>query len=168
MVEKGLVTNQIVLDIAYDVENLKNGEKYAGEIVSDRYGRRAPKPAHGTVNIGKYSSSTKEITEKTVELFERIVNKNLSVRKLSLTCNHLISETEVREADEQLSLFDDYEELEKKRVRQLSELEKEKKMQKAMLKIKGKYGKNAVIKGLDLQEGATTLERNSQIGGHKA
>ncbi len=168
LVEKGLVTNQIVLDIAYDVENLKNGEKYAGEIVSDRYGRRAPKPAHGTVNIGKYSSSTKEITEKTVELFERIVNKNLSVRKLSLTCNHLISETEVREADEQLSLFDDYEELEKKRVRQLSELEKEKKMQKAMLKIKGKYGKNAVIKGLDLQEGATTLERNSQIGGHKA
>ena len=168
LVEKGLVTNQIVLDIAYDVENLKNGEKYAGEIVSDRYGRRAPKPAHGTVNIGKYSSSTKEITEKTVELFERIVNKNLSVRKLSLTCNHLISETEVRETDEQLSLFDDYEELEKKRVRQLSELEKEKKMQKAMLKIKGKYGKNAVIKGLDLQEGATTLERNSQIGGHKA
>lgn len=168
LVEKGLVTNQIVLDIVYDVENLKNGEKYAGEIVSDRYGRRAPKPAHGTVNIGKYSSSTKEITEKTVELFERIVNKNLSVRKLSLTCNHLISETEVREADEQLSLFDDYEELEKKRVRQLSELEKEKKMQKAMLKIKGKYGKNAVIKGLDLQEGATTLERNSQIGGHKA
>ena len=168
LVEKGLVTNQIVLDIAYDVENLKNGEKYAGEIVSDRYGRRAPKPAHGTVNIGKYSSSTKEITEKAVELFERIVNKNLSVRKLSLTCNHLISETEVREADEQLSLFDDYEELEKKRVRQLSELEKKKKMQKAMLKIKGKYGKNAVIKGLDLQEGATTLERNSQIGGHKA
>ena len=168
LVEKGLVTNQIVLDIAYDVENLKNGEKYTGEIVSDRYGRRAPKPAHGTVNIGKYSSSTKEITEKTVELFERIVNKNLSVRKLSLICNHLISETEVREADEQLSLFDDYEELEKKRVRQLSELEKEKKMQKAMLKIKGKYGKNAVIKGLDLQEGATTLERNSQIGGHKA
>ena len=168
LVEKGLVTNQIVLDIAYDVENLKNGEKYAGEIVSDRYGRRAPKPAHGTVNIGKYSSSTKEITVKTVELFESIVNKNLSVRKLSLTCNHLISETEVREADEQLSLFDDYEELEKKRVRQLSELEKEKKMQKAMLKIKGKYGKNAVIKGLDLQEGATTLERNSQIGGHKA
>lgn len=168
LVEKGLVTNQIVLDIVYDVENLKNGEKYAGEIVSDRYGRRAPKPAHGTVNIGKYSSSTKEITEKTVELFERIVNKNLSVRKLSLTCNHLISETEVREADEQLSLFDDYEELEKKRVKQLSELEKEKKMQKAMLKIKGKYGKNAVIKGLDLQEGATTLERNSQIGGHKA
>lgn len=168
LVEKGLVTDQIVLDIVYDVENLKNGEKYAGEIVSDRYGRRAPKPAHGTVNIGKYSSSTKEITEKTVELFERIVNKNLSVRKLSLTCNHLISETEVREADEQLSLFDDYEELEKKRVRQLSELEKEKKMQKAMLKIKGKYGKNAVIKGLDLQEGATTLERNSQIGGHKA
>ena len=103
-----------------------------------------------------------------MELFERIVNKNLSVRKLSLTCNHLISETEVCEADEQLSLFDDYEELEKKRVRQLSELEKEKKMQKAMLKIKGKYGKNAVIKGLDLQEGATTLERNSQIGGHKA
>ena len=168
LVEKGLVTDQIVLDIVYDVENLKNGEKYAGEIVSDRYGRRAPKPAHGTVNIGKYSSSTKEITEKTVELFERIVNKNLSVRKLSLTCNHLISETEVREADEQLSLFDDYEELEKKRVRQLSELEKEKKMQKAMLKIKGKYGKNAVIKGLDLQEGATSLERNSQIGGHKA
>ena len=120
------------------------------------------------MNIGKYSSSTKEITEKTVELFERIVNKNLSVRKLSLTCNHLISETEVREADEQLSLFDDYEELEKERARQLSELEREKKMQKAMLKIKGKYGKNAVIKGLDLQEGATTLERNSQIGGHKA
>ena len=74
----------------------------------------------------------------------------------------------MREADEQLSLFDDYEELEKKRVRQLSELEKEKKMLKAMLKIKGKYGKNAVIKGLDLQEGATSLERNSQIGGHKA
>ena len=168
LVEKGLVTDQIVLDIVYDVENLKNGEKYAGEIVSDRYGRRAPKPAHGTVNIGKYSSSTREITAKTVELFERIVNKNLSVRKLSLTCNHLISETEVRETDEQMSLFDDFEELEKERARQLSELEKEKKMQKAMLKIKGKYGKNAVIKGLDLQDGATTLERNGQIGGHKA
>ena len=168
LVEKGLVTDQIVLDIVYDVENLKNGEKYAGEIVSDRYGRRAPKPAHGTVNIGKYSSSTREITAKTVELFERIVNKNLSVRKLSLTCNHLKSETEVRETDEQLSLFDDFEELEKERARQLSELEKEKKMQRAMLKIKGKYGKNAVIKGLDLQDGATTLERNGQIGGHKA
>ena len=168
LVEKGLVTDQLVLDIVYDVENLKYGGKYGGEIVSDRYGRLAPKPAHGTANLGRYSSSTREITDKTVELFERIADKRLSVRKLNLTCNHLISESEVRVRHEQLSLFDDYEAAERDRARYASELEKEKKMQKAVLKIKGKYGKNAVIRGLDLQEGATTLERNGQIGGHRA
>ena len=103
-----------------------------------------------------------------MELFERIADKGLSVRKLNLTCNHLISESEVRARHEQLSLFDDYEAAERNRARYASELEKEKKMQKAVLKIKGKYGRNAVIRGLDLQEGATTLERNGQIGGHRA
>ena len=168
LVEKGLVTDQLVLDIVYDVENLKYGGKYGGEIVSDRYGRLAPKPAHGTANLGRYSSSTREITDKTVELFERIADKGLSVRKLNLTCNHLISESEVRVRHEQLSLFDNYEVAERDRARYASEIEKEKKMQKAVLKIKGKYGKNAVIRGLDLQEDATTLERNGQIGGHRA
>ena len=153
--------DSIFLNIGYE-----RGE--SGETSLDRYGRRVPKPAHGTANLGRYSSSTREITDKTVELFERIADKGLSVRKLNLTCNHLISESEVSVRHEQLSLFDDYEAAERDRARYASELEKEKKMQKAVLKIKGKYGKNAVIRGLDLQEGATTLERNGQIGGHRA
>lgn len=171
LVQKGLVTDQIVLDIVYDTENLKKAETaklYHGEIVKDRYGRRMPKPAHGTVNLEKYSSSSKEITQNTVELFKKIADKGLTVRKLTVTCNHLVKENDARVRFEQMNLFDDPAALQKGFDEKTAELEREKNMQKAMLKLKDKYGKNAVIKGTDLQEGATTVERNGQIGGHRA
>lgn len=172
LVEKGLVTDQIVLTIGYDIENLTNssiGDTYKGEVITDHYGRQVPKYAHGTGNLTKKTSSAKLIVDATMELFDRIVNKSLLVRRITIAACKLERESDIKEEPpEQLDLFTDYEALEKKRREEAEMLEKEKRMQEAVLEIKKKFGKNAILKGMNLEEGATAKERNSQIGGHKA
>lgn len=173
LVDKGLVTDQVVLTIGYDIENLtdpKRRAKYHGPVTTDHYGRQIPKHAHGTGNIGKYSSSTKEIMKVMMDLYERIVDQNLLVRRITITANHVVEEASLpkESVTEQLDLFTDYDALQRQREAEAVELEREKKMQKAMLSIKKRYGKNAILKGLNLEEGATAKDRNAQIGGHKA
>ena len=173
LVDKGLVTDQIVLTVGYDIENLSNPEiskKYHGAVTTDYYGRKVPKHAHGTANVGRYTSSTKLILDAVTELYERIVDKNLLVRRLNVTAAHVIPESEVKDSGtgEQMSMFVDYEEIERKRDEEEEKLKREKKMQKTVIDIKKKYGKNAILKGMNLEEGATAKDRNRQIGGHKA
>lgn len=175
LVEKKLVTDQIVLTIGYDIENLSNPEIsriYKGEVTVDHYGRKVPKHAHGTTNIGRNTSSTKLIMDSVMELYDRIVNKNLLVRRINVTANHLIDEATAKEKEQnsfvQLDLFTDYAALEKQSQEEESNLKKERAIQEAILSVKKKYGKNAILKGMNLEEGGTTIERNNQIGGHKA
>ena len=173
LVDKGLVTDQLVLTVGYDIDNLTDPERrknYHGEITVDRYGRRVPKHAHGTANLERQTSSSAILIQAILELCERIVNKNLLVRRITVTANHLVREESVqkKETYEQLSLFTDYEAEKKETEAQKEALEKEKRLQKAMLDIKKRYGKNAILKGSNLQEGATAQHRNSQIGGHRA
>ena len=173
LVEKQLVTDQIVLTIGFDRENLANQKgksQFKGEVATDRYGRKVPKHAHGTANLEKWTSSTKKIMEAVLELYDRIVDPELLVRRITITANHVVSESAAQEKNgfEQLSLFDNDPDEPQKKQQEQEELEREKKMQKAVLDIKKKYGKNAILKGMNLQEGATAVERNSQIGGHKA
>lgn len=172
MVDKRLVTDQMVLTVGYDIDNLtdpKIRNSYKGEVAVDRYGRKIPKHAHGTVNLKRQTSSTQIIVDSVMELYDRIVNPSLSVRRVTVTANHLVDEAKVRQAEdfEQMELFTDYTALEKERKAEEAKLAKERKMQEAMLTVKKKYGKNAMLKGMNLQEGATTMERNRQIGGHK-
>ena len=139
-------------------------------LVTDRYGRKIPKSAHGSVNIGRFTSSAKLATETVLKLYDTIIDQNLLVRRLSLTANHVVPEGSepTRKKPQQLDLFTDYEALEKKEQEEKAALDKEKKMQQAMLQIKKKFGKNAILKGMNLLDGATAKERNEQIGGHKA
>lgn len=174
LVDKGLVTDQIVVTVGYDIENLTDPErskKYHGAIVKDHYGRQIPKHAHGTANLDGHTSSTKKIMCAASELFDRIVDKNLLVRRLNIVANHVLPEADAPKKNagfEQLDLFTDYAALEVKQAQEQAELEREKKMQQAMLTIKKKFGKNAILKGMNLEEGATAKDRNAQIGGHKA
>ena len=173
LVDKGLMTDQVVLTIGYDIENLtdpKRRKAYHGEVTNDRYGRAVPKHAHGTINLKGHTSSTIEITEKVMELYDRIVDPTLLVRRINMTVNHLEVESAVvqKEEYEQLDLFTDYAQKEEKDREERRMREREKNMQHAMIDIKKKYGKNAIIKGMNLQEGATACDRNRQIGGHKA
>lgn len=173
LVEKGLVTNQIVMTVGYDIENISNPEirkKYKGPVTTDMYGRKLPKHAHGTQNIGKKTSSTKLITVAAMELYDRIVNKDLLIKRLYVTANHVVSEKSVSEQKsyEQLDLFTDYEETQKIRRHEEQELQKEKNIQHTILDIKKKFGKNVILKGMNMQEGATAKGRNNTIGGHKA
>lgn len=173
LVDKGLVTDQLVLTVSYDIENLTDPERrkaYTGPIKTDHYGRKAPAHAHGTVNLKKRTSSSRVIMEAITGLYEEIVNSKLLIRRVNLVANHVVNETLQEECTkvEQLDLFTDYSALEKQQEAENAEREKEKKMQTAMLDIKKKYGKNAILKGMNLQEGATTRDRNRQIGGHKA
>ncbi|MDR2515418.1 MAG: DNA methylase [Christensenellaceae bacterium] len=173
LVEKGLVTNQMVLTIGYDIENLTNPEiskKYKGPVTTDHYGRKVPKHAHGTVNLGRQTSSSMLISAAVLDLFDRITDPNLLVRRVNVTANNLVDEHSIESnaAPEQLDLFTDYEDRQKEKEGLEAALAKEKKRQEAIIKLRNRYGKNAVIKGMNLQEGATTVSRNSQIGGHKA
>ena len=173
LVEKGMVTDQIVLTVGYDIENLSRPEirkKYHGPITTDHYGRQVPKHGHGTQNLKKATASTRLLMEAAEELFDRIVNPELLIRRITITVNHVVRESEVQQtiSFEQLDLFTDYDALEKQRKEENAELEKEKKMQQAMLSIKKKFGKNAILKGMNLEEGAMARQRNDQIGGHKA
>lgn len=171
LVDKGLVTDQIVLTVGYDVENLldqKRKANYHGEVTIDRYGREVPKHAHGTANLSNPSSLTSQIMRATLELYDRIIDTDLLVRRITIAANHVISADRAAEGEEyvQLDLFSSgnggQEEAE------TENLEREKKLQQAVLDIKKKYGKNAVLRGMNFQEGATARDRNSQIGGHKA
>ena len=173
LVDKRLVTDQMVLTVGYDIENLNDDKKnceYGGEVTIDYYGRRVPKHAHGTINLVKKTSSTKLITDAVLELYDRIVNPKLLVRRVTLTANHVVNENSVIEDNsyEQINLFTDYKIENQKREEEQAELDRERRMQEAVLSIKKKYGKNAILKGMNLQEGATTIDRNKQIGGHKA
>ena len=173
LVDKGLVTDQVVLTVGYDIENLtdpKRRQVYKGPVTTDHYGRQIPKHAHGTGNLGKYTSSTREILQAVSELYDRIVEGELLVRRLNLTANHVIDEASVcvRQDVEQLDLFTDYEAKEKQQTEDAAALKREKRQQQAVLSIKKKFGKNAILKGMSLEEGATARDRNAQIGGHKA
>lgn len=173
LVQKRKVTDQIVLTLGYDIENLTKPEvarQYKGEVTLDRYGRKTPKHAHGTRNIDRYTSSTRLITDAAIELFDRIADKRLTIRRVTIVANHVVDEDTVvaPENAEQLDLFTDYAELERKRRQEEEKLERERKMQETMLEIKKRYGKNAILRGLNFEDGATAKSRNEQIGGHKA
>ena len=173
LVDKGLVTNQLVLTVGYDIENLSDPERarsYTGPVTTDFYGRKIPKHAHGTANLGEYTSSTKQILSAMTDLFDRIVDSSLLVRRINVTANHVMAESDapLQIAMEQLDLFTDYASKERQQTAEKAALEREKQMQQTMLTIKRKYGKNAILKGMNLEEGATARSRNQQIGGHKA
>jgi len=174
LVDKGLVTDQIVITIGYDIENLSDParrKKYHGEVVTDHYGRQIPKHAHGTANLDGHTSSTKKIMAAVSELYDRIVDAGLLVRRLNITANHVIDEVSAQQSTpvpEQLDFFTDYEARKVEQEQEQAALEKERKRQQAILEIKKKFGKNAILKGMNFEEGATAKDRNAQIGGHKA
>ena len=173
LVAKKLVTDQLILTIGYDTESLKNPAiraKYKGPVTRDHYGRQAPKHAHGTANLKRPTSSTSLITKSVTELYDRIVNPDLLIRRINLTTNHVVTESSAkkRARPRQLDLFTDYEEIKRKEEAEQAALDKERRMQEAQLAIKRKYGRNAILRGLNFEEGATAKERNAQIGGHKA
>ncbi len=170
LVEKGLATDQLTLTVGYDAENLMDPARraaYKGEVTRDFYGRETPKHAHGTVRLSGHTSSTREITEAMMELFDRVVDRDLVVRRINVTANNVLPEVKARReiaAAEQLDLFSMAEAEEKP----AEDPQREKRRQEAVLSIQKRYGKNAILKGMDLEEGATARERNAQIGGHKA
>lgn len=173
LVDKGLATDQLNLTIGYDIESLKDPQRrksYKGPVTRDHYGREMPKHAHGTANLGRHTSSTRRILQAMTELFDRIVGKDLLVRRVYVVANHVVEEASLAgdDAPQQLDMFTDYEAAKAKRAAEDTELAREKKRQQAILKIKKKYGKNAILKGTDFEEGSMTIERNDQIGGHKA
>lgn len=184
LVRKRLVTKQVVLTINYDRTSIeydfrgrsisdssfkvvKTGKRYKGKVKPDYYGRIAPEHAHGTGNIDRWTNSTRRVMDVMMALYDRIIDPDLSVRRITVVAANLIPEDEIPpEAPEQLSLFADYDALEKKRKKEAEEDAKEKRLQKATLLLKEKFGKNAILKGMNLQEGATAILRNQQIGGH--
>lgn len=173
LVEKKLVTDQLVLTIGYDIENLtdaKRKEAYKGEITTDHYGRQIPKHARATVNLGRKTASTRLICDNVLKGYDETVDKKLLIRRINITANHILPEDSVDKSAPplQLSLFEDYQETVKQKDIEDAELEKERKIQEALIEIKNKYGKNAILKAMNLQEGATAKDRNEQIGGHKA
>ncbi|MBQ8621874.1 MAG: DNA methylase [Oscillospiraceae bacterium] len=171
LVDKGLVTDQMVLTVGYDIENLTDPEireGYTGPVTTDHYGRKVPKHAHGTTNLHRLTSSAALITEAVMELFDRVVDPALLVRRINLTAAHVISEGAVPEEAPytQLDLFSDGED--RRQREEAAALEREKRRQQAVLRIQKKFGKNAILRGMNLEEGATARDRNRQIGGHKA
>ena len=172
LVAKRLVADQIVLTVGYDVSNLadpKRRRAYAGPVSTDHYGRATPKEAHGSENLGGFTSSSKKIVAATERLFDRIADPALLVRRMYVVANHVIPEEQIpADGDaEQRDLFTDYEELERKRIAEEAERERESRLQRAVLDIKRRMGKNAILKGMNLLDGATVKDRNRQIGGHR-
>ena len=169
MVERNYVTNHIVLHIGYDISNIKNGI-YNGEIKVDHYGRNVPKPAHGSIRIDHYTSSTKIITKYLLKLYDSIINPLLLVRRINISVCNLITDDKSKDKIicEQLDLFSDIENNVINKEIELNDEKEERKVQNTILSLKNKYGKNAIIRGMNLEEGATTIQRNRQVGGHKA
>ena len=173
LVDKGLVADQLTVTVGYDIENLtipSRQKKYQGEVTADRYGRSVPKHAHGTANLEEYTASTKRIIAAALELFDRIIDRSLLVRRLTITANRVLPEGEAprKETFEQLDLFTNYAAVQEQQEREAADLERERKVQRTVLDIKKRFGKNAILKGMNFQEGATAKDRNRQIGGHKA
>ena len=173
LVEKGLVTNQLVLTIGYDIANLSNprlSAQYRGQVSTDRYGRSIPKHAHGTENLQRKTSSSQVLADAMMNLYRRITDKNLLIRRIAMSANRVTDEKCMEEKPEfqQLDFFTDYEALQQQMEEEKSRLQEERQMQETLLNIKKKFGKNAVLKGMSLQEGATARDKNNQIGGHKA
>lgn len=170
LVGKDLVTDQIVLNVGYDTSGVPSD--YHGEMVQDHYGRKMPKSSHGSVNLDRKTSSTRLIMQAAVELYNRIVDDRLLIRRINIAASRVIprqyAEQEQAQASEQLDLFTDYEAESARREQEEKALEKEHNVQQALLEIKRKFGKNAVLKGMNLEQGGTTIERNGQVGGHKA
>ena len=173
LVEKGLVTDQMVLTIGYDIENLTDPTRsgaYRGIVDTDHYGRKVPKSAHGSVTLERQTSSTQEIMDAVLDLYDSIVNPILLVRRINVTAGRIEDETKAQQKEccEQLSLFMmDMAQTQESEQKQ-QQAQKEKKLQHVMLDIKKKYGIYAILKGMNLEEGAMTIQRNNQIGGHKA
>lgn len=175
LVDKGVMTDQMILTVGYDIENLSDPEirkNYKGPVTRDPYGRVVPKEAHGSVNLGEYTSSTRKIMEAVTELFDKVVDPSLLIRRMYVVAGRVLTEEDAREKEEskvtQMDLFSDPLEDEKHSKEEEDRLNKEKKMQKAVLALQKRFGKNAVLKGMNLEEGGTTIERNGQIGGHRA
>ncbi len=173
LVSRRLVTSQLIITVNYDRECLENPDiraLYNGEVTKDYYGRMVPKHAHGTVNLKQQTSSSRLIMQAVEGLYDSIVNPDLLVRRLNITAANVVSEeiAKNKKVPEQLDIFTDYEALNRQREEERKALEKERRMQEAQLKIKQRYGKNAILRGLNFDEGATAIERNKQIGGHKA
>ena len=167
------VTDQLVLTIGYDIDNLSDPARrsaYHGEVTTDRYGRKVPKHGHGTIHLADFTSSSAEIIEAAMTLYDRITSPALLIRRLNLSADHVIPEDQVKKEEtyEQLSLFSDPSKEEAEKIQKETSRERERRLQTAMLAIKDRYGKNAILRGTDLEDGATTMERNNQIGGHKA
>jgi len=172
LVSKKIVTDQLVLTVGYDIDNLNIPDikkNYTGEITKDHYGRKIPKHAHGTINIDHKTSSSKIIMENMLKLYDKIVNKNLLIRRINITACNVISEEIVKDKPviQQFDLFTDYNQVEENREKQKEEEIKDKKIQNVILDIKNKYGKNAILKGMNLDKAGTTIDRNKQIGGHR-
>jgi len=172
LVDRGLVADHIVLTIGYDIENLRDPERraaYSGEVTTDHYGRAVPKHAHGTTRFEQATSSSKRIISAVMELFERVVDSRLLVRRINITAGNVVPEDSLPEQDaEQLSIFENYEEKKQRQAEETAGLEREKAVQQAMISIKKRFGKNSIVKGMSFEEGATAMDRNGQIGGHKA
>jgi len=170
LVDQKLVTDQLVLTVGYDIENLKGQNAFKGEVTTDRYGRAIPKHAHGTANLDEYTASTKRIVTAALELFDRIIDRNLLVRRFYLTAARIADEASAldKKSFEQMDFFTDYSALQEQKAQEAARLEREKKVQKAMLDIKKRFGKNAILKGMNLEEGATAKDRNGMIGGHRS
>ena len=171
LIDKRLVTDQLVLTVGYDIESLTDPairSRYKGKITTDYYGRRVPAHSHGTINLDKPTSSANILIAKTAELFDRIINPFLLVRRLTLSINHLVGEeqSKARCRTVQLDLFTDYEEMKSRQKAEKEALARERRRQEAILNIKKSFGKNAILKGLNYSDGATQRERNKQIGGH--
>ena len=174
LMDKQLVTDHIVLTVGYDMESLEIPEireNYRGEITRDWYGRLVPKHAHGSVTLDRPTSSSRIILQEAEKLYDRIVDPVLLVRRIAVAAARVIPESDAagsREAYEQLDLFTDYEALEKERAARKEQEDRDRRVQKAVLEIRKRFGNNAIVKGMNLEEGATAIQRNSQIGGHNA
>ncbi len=186
MVRKAVVTKQVVLTIGYDRESLEvvkqgktmtdsvykvktTGRTYTGKVSPDMYGRPHPNHAHGTGNIDHYTSSTEAIMEVMMTLYDRIVDPDLLIRRVGIAACNLIPETDIpAEGPEQMSLFVDYEALDKAKAERAAAEERERRLQRATLALQDRFGKNVLLKGMNYMDGGTTIERNKQIGGHRA
>lgn len=171
MVSKGVATNQVVLTVGYDAECVENTNiGYSGEITVDHYGRQIPKHAHGSVNLGGHTSSTKKILEATLALYDRIVDPRLTVRRINISVNNLESEKESvgKDMPEQMDFFTDYSGIEERKRKEKEAYAMEKKRQNAVISIRRRFGGNSILLGVNFEDGATTIDRNKQIGGHKA
>ncbi len=172
LVRKGLVADQVVLDVNYDASNLSDPDRaaeYDGPVKADYYGRQAPQRVHGSCNLGRHLSSSERISRAVCEIYDRIVDKNLTVRRFNLAVTHVLPAAEAATADApaQVSLFDAPASGAPEQEAEDAALEKERRMQQTLIALRDKFGKNAVIKGLNMQQGATATERNEQVGGHR-